>query len=86
MTGAPPPVFLVRRSYRRRRIGDAARMLPVLGTVLFLLPAFGLGEGQGAVQVVYLFAAWLALIVASAVLSRAVSRPPVDDPAARGTP
>ncbi|WP_235851876.1 hypothetical protein [Litorivita pollutaquae] len=40
---APPegrgPVFLERKTYRARRLMDGARVLPVLGMVLFLLPA-----------------------------------------------
>ena len=34
----PEPVFLERQSYRRRRLGDAAKFLPFVGLVLFLLP------------------------------------------------
>ena len=75
-----PPVFLVRRAYRRRRMGEAARMLPLLGLVLFLLPAAGLAEGQGAARIVYLFAAWIVLIVLSALIARAVSKPAEDGP------
>ena len=82
MTGqGRPPVFLVRRSYRRRRLGDAARLLPVLGLVLFALPAAGLGEGRGATQVVFLFLAWAALILAAGLVSRRLiteAAPPTD--------
>ena len=31
-------VFLERETYRRRRIMDAARLLPLLGVALFALP------------------------------------------------
>ena len=75
-----PPVFLVRRAYRQRRIGHAARLLPVLGLTLFLLPAAGLAEGRGAARIVYLFAAWLMLILVSAVIARALARPPGEGP------
>lgn len=34
----PPPVFLERQSYRRRRLMDAARLLPLLGALLFAVP------------------------------------------------
>lgn len=84
----PPPVFLARRSYRRRRLGDAARIVPVLGAALFLLPATGaVPEGQGAF--VYLFAVWAGLIALAAVLSRLLVRrtegavDPADPPARR---
>jgi hypothetical protein len=78
-----PPVtsaFLERRSYRRRRLIDAARMLPVVGMLLFLAPLLwsvsGPGTGRGGI---YLFVAWGGLIVASALLARALSRPEPDD-------
>lgn len=32
------PLFLERRSYRQRRLLDAARLLPVLGALLWLVP------------------------------------------------
>lgn len=67
----PPaaPLFLARRSYRLRRIGDAARVLPVLGVVLFMLPILSAGWSTRS-GIVYLFVIWGALILFSAVLSR----------------
>lgn len=73
------PLFLARRSYRRRRLVDAARLLPFLGLFLFLLPvfwysgprygipAFGNQSGGG---VIYLFTTWGFLVAAAAVLAR----------------
>ncbi|MHC0054469.1 hypothetical protein [Actibacterium sp. D379-3] len=73
----PPvrPLFLARQSYRARRIMDAARLLPILGLFLFLLPLLRQsgdgGEGGGlSAQLVYLFSVWLALIAAAAALAR----------------
>jgi hypothetical protein len=68
-------VFLERRSYRLRRLADAARLLPVLGLTLFLLPVFWQPEVSGAPRLtawdgVYLFAVWIALIVLSAIIAR----------------
>ena len=77
MAGRPGPVFLARRSYRRRRLGDAARVLPVLGIALFVLPATGAVPAGGA-GFVYLFAAWAALIALAAALARPLSRPGAD--------
>ena len=36
--GPSSPVFLERRSYRRRRMQDAQRLLPVLGMLLWMVP------------------------------------------------
>ncbi|MCE5974822.1 hypothetical protein LZA78_15140 [Sinirhodobacter sp. WL0062] len=71
------PLFLARRSYRRRRMMDAVRMLPVLGMVLFLLPSLWLpGEtprpdtGRGGL---YLFAVWAGLVVLAFGLARGLA-------------
>ncbi len=76
-------VFLERRSYRRRRLGDAARLLPAFGLVLILLPLLWGPDTRGAARLlawegVYLFAVWAALIAIAAVLSRALTTP--EDP------
>jgi len=67
-----PPLFLERETYRRRRIMDGARVLPVLGFVLVLLPVLWTSGGrQGtAGEATYLFLLWLGLILAAALLSR----------------
>ena len=71
------PLFLARRSYRRRRLMDAARLLPVLGVVLIALP--GLWHpadtvtpdtGRGGL---YLFAVWIGLILAAWLVARGLS-------------
>ncbi|MFV0300391.1 MAG: hypothetical protein ACK5IP_05860, partial [Paracoccus sp. (in: a-proteobacteria)] len=53
------PLFLERASYRRRRLGDAARILPVLALVLLLMPVWWVPElislTGGAI---WLFALW----------------------------
>lgn len=66
------PLFLERDTYRRRRIMDAARVLPVLGFVLILLPVLWTQGGQmgTAGEAVYLFVLWFVLILAAALLSR----------------
>lgn len=68
-------VFLERRSYRLRRLGDAARLLPVLGLILVLLPIFWGAETTGKPRLtasdgLYLFAVWCGLIGVAALLSR----------------
>ncbi|MBC7133683.1 MAG: hypothetical protein H5U16_11325 [Roseovarius sp.] len=67
------PLFLARRSYRRRRLADAARVLPILGAILFCLPLVwkGTAAAGGTVQaMIYVFGLWTVLILASAILSR----------------
>lgn len=64
-----------RDMYRRRRVMDTARLLPMLGSVLFLLPmlyASGSGTARG---VVYLFVVWFCLIVAAVIIERRLSEP-----------
>ncbi len=67
-------LFLERDTYRRRRIMDAARILPVVGLVLILLPAlWSRGGGTNvAAEAVYLFVLWGVLVVVAAILSRSL--------------
>ncbi|QYK39990.1 MAG: hypothetical protein KF887_10995 [Paracoccaceae bacterium] len=73
MTGKRP-LFLNAGHYRRRRLHDAARLLPVIGIFLCLLPilwAPGQTETRDtAPDGIYLFAVWAALVLAAVLLSR----------------
>ena len=73
-----PPKFLAHRSYRRRRMIDAARLLPVLGLFLILMPILwrpaATPEPDTARGGIYLFAVWLLLIAVAFVLARRLSR------------
>jgi len=68
------PLFLPRARYRRRRLRDAARLLPVFGAFLFLLPIMWSPAttmlGDTAPDGIYLFAVWAGLIVIAGLLSR----------------
>jgi peptidoglycan/LPS O-acetylase OafA/YrhL len=66
------PLFLERDTYRRRRLMDGARVLPVLGFVLILLPVLWTQGGQmgTAGEAVYLFGLWVLLILAAALMAR----------------
>jgi hypothetical protein len=67
------PVFLARRNYRRRRLADAARLLPLAGALLFCLPLLWRGtepSGRTVVALIYVFSLWAALIAISALISR----------------
>lgn len=68
----PRHLFVERQTYRRRRVQDAARFLPVLGIVLVMVPLLW-AEGpegvsmSGAIR--YLFILWALLVGAAMVLS-----------------
>ena len=68
------PLFLPRARYRRRRLRDAARLLPLFGAFLVLLPiawAPALTSPRDtAPDGIYLFAVWAGLIVAAALMAR----------------
>ncbi len=74
------PLFLERQNYRRRRFNDMARLLPVLGLLLFLVPLLGGrgGNAQISTLLVYLFGVWALLIVFAAILARQLY--PADTP------
>lgn len=83
-------IFLERRTYRKNRLQDAARLLPVLGMILFFGPVF-ITEDSGsesapslAMWLVYCFVVWLVLIVVTALVSRALKDAPAGDPGAGG--
>lgn len=83
------PLFLERDTYRRRRVMDGARILPVAGFVAILLPAlWARGDGASmAAEAVYLFGLWAMLVLAAVLLSRSLGSgykrdaPPVMPPA-----
>lgn len=64
------PMFLARDSYRRRRLADAARIIPFLGFILLLLPGL-LTTTTGAL--IYVFTIWAILILFMVTVSRRLS-------------
>jgi len=90
MKAPQAPLFQSRHGYRSRRLGDAARFLPVLGLALFMAPLLGrLGHSTSG-GVVYLFGVWAALVIAAVVLGGPLSRrlggdTPPDGPVPGGT-
>lgn len=68
------PVFLARQTYRMRRVVDAARVLPAVGLVLFLLPLLWGAKGSLAAIGIYVFAVWFLLIGAAFAMSRRLAR------------
>ena len=73
MARPPDPVFLERETYRRRRIGDAAKFMPFFGLVLMLLPVLWADVATTAGGMIYLFVVWAILIAVSGFLSRVLT-------------
>ncbi len=72
-------IFLERKIYRRRRLIDGAKLLPLLAGLMFLLPALIAGaQSEGgastATRLVYFFFVWLAMIMAAATVARTLDR------------
>ena len=72
MSAQRPSIFLERETYRRRRIMDAARLLPILGLALFAIPLLWPTPEDAAstgdpvpmsAAVLYVFGVWAGLIV-----------------------
>ncbi len=87
MSRRPEPLFLARQSYRSRRLGDAARILPVIGIILLLLPILWADSARTREGLVYIFVVWAILIavvgpISSRLSTHAESRddPPADVP------
>ncbi|MEX3315070.1 hypothetical protein [Sulfitobacter sp. PS-8MA] len=89
------PIFLEKRSYRRRRMMDAVRLLPFLGLLLWMVPllwpvpeptapAAETAPGMPmSAALRYLFGVWLLLILASWALwrrTRDIASAEADDP------
>ncbi|MBT8459608.1 MAG: hypothetical protein HKP37_06365 [Boseongicola sp.] len=73
MSRSPEPVFLERQSYRRRRLSDAARMTPVVGLVLILLPLLWADQATTSSGILYVFSVWAILIAVTRVISKKLS-------------
>lgn len=67
------PLFLKRKGYRQRRLRDAARLLPILGGFLVLLPILWTPSGSSGIDTawdgIYLFTVWIGLVVLAAALA-----------------
>lgn len=77
MARGRPPIFLQPETYRRRRLIDAARLLPVFGTFLILVPCLLLPRGISGTTVslmLYLFLIWTLLIVFAAMITKYIRK------------
>lgn len=83
-----PTVFLERQAYKRRRMRDLARGVPIIGAVLLGIPLLWTHGGpqiDGATTsqaLVYIFLVWMFLVGLAALVSRTVQSdvPPADVP------
>ncbi|MGL6211452.1 MAG: hypothetical protein ACRC14_16645 [Paracoccaceae bacterium] len=72
------PLFLAKSGYRRRRLHDAARLVPVFGVFLILLPIlWSPAETEArdtASDGIYLLVVWAGLIAIAALLAPALAQ------------
>ncbi|RPE71820.1 hypothetical protein EDD53_0950 [Pacificibacter maritimus] len=74
------PLYLARASYRRRRLIDAQRLLPIFLFLLYLIPLLWGDEatntpvGDGARGYVHVFSVWFGAIVIAGLITRALRR------------
>ncbi|WP_294226508.1 hypothetical protein [uncultured Shimia sp.] len=71
--------FLERQSYRRRRLIDTIRTLPVIGGVLWAVPLlWRQSESADVVMtsdaIIYIFSVWLLLVVGGGWFARSLKR------------
>lgn len=70
------PVFHEKRTYRQRRVMDAARAAPILALFLWLVPLMwpqdGPGQISSAMALIYIFVIWAGVIIVSFGLSWAL--------------
>ncbi|MFK7761818.1 MAG: hypothetical protein AB8B62_01025 [Roseobacter sp.] len=76
------PIFLERRSYRRRRMMDALRLVALIGAILWMIPViWPAGDIVGTEPVsmsralYYVFGVWAGLILLAAYLAFNLRRP-----------
>ncbi|MCO4847987.1 MAG: hypothetical protein KC448_08455 [Yoonia sp.] len=68
-----PAAFVAKGTYRRRRMRDLARAVPVIGVVLLAIPLLWSDAALNSGAIVYIFVVWVLLILLAAAISRAVS-------------
>ena len=75
-------LFFESAIYRRNRLIDAARLMPLLAVVLFVFPALLAFEGVAtSSRWIFFFVVWTLLIAAMAALSNAIKRRTIDNSA-----
>ncbi|MBS0126742.1 hypothetical protein [Thetidibacter halocola] len=70
------PLFVARETYRRRRLRDAARALPVLGLLLWMVPLLwplNTEAVSASGALVFLFTVWAGLVIVAGALVSAMN-------------
>lgn len=70
-------VFLERSTYRRRRLIDAMRLLPLLGLGMWFLPLLWNAQASETPMshaVLYVFGVWLFLVVVAGIMAVLIAR------------
>ena len=80
MRGPRAPLFLARAVYRQRRLRDAARLLPLVGFFLLLLPLMWSDTAGAGRTAVYVFGVWALLIGLAAYVAPGLAQPEADTP------
>lgn len=73
MAPGRPQIFLQPDTYRRRRLIDAVRLLPIFGGFLLIVPMLLVPEGETNATgpaLIYLFGLWTLLIVLAAMIAK----------------
>ncbi|MFT5649614.1 MAG: hypothetical protein ACJAXK_002133 [Yoonia sp.] len=68
--------FVAKDTYRKRRMRDLARAVPVIGVVLLGIPLLWSDAALNSSAIVYIFVVWVLLILLAAAISRVVSNDP----------
>jgi hypothetical protein len=76
--GRPNRLFLERRGYIQRRVIDGAKLLPIVGLILFMVPLIWSRTGDANAigtsnSTIYIFCIWLGLIVLGAILANRIT-------------
>ncbi len=84
MTAEPKSPYLDVKSYRRKRLIDMARLLPIFGGVLVIFPlpflfVNGVLTTDATPMALYLFGVWIVLILAAMIFARLLRDPATDD-------
>ena len=66
--------LLAATTSRQRKLGEAAKLAPILAGVLMLVPVLLVAGSATSSALVYVFTVWAILIVLSVFLSRALTR------------